>query len=125
MKIFEVEDKGQSPDVSRLVALVSFLHGRYKDEASQQRKMPTRAFLNAARDVGVNLDEKSLETVINPKDANQPSLFADFIEPYTVGQQFVQFKGGSSEEAPAQMPVDKARDIVAARAKSALKREQQ
>ena len=114
MRIDEVE-ADRSPDPEKLLGLVNFLSGRSDDE-NAQKQISTDAFISAARSLGFPVNEKNivsvvsqspLDSVLEPMDPDNPTV--------------IRYKG-TAPEGPTQMPVDKAQDIVAASAKSAMQR---
>jgi hypothetical protein len=108
MRIDEVESGG-SPDPEKLLGLVNFLSGRADDE-NAQKQISTGAFISAARSLGFPVNEKNIVSVVS-----QPPLDS------VLDPQIIKYKG-SAPEGPTQMPVNKAQDIVAASAKSAMQR---
>jgi hypothetical protein len=114
MRIDEVES-GNSPDPKKLLGLVNFLSGR-ADDQNAQKQISTDAFISAARSLGFAVNEKNivgivstppLDSVLEPMDPQNPTV--------------IKYKG-AAPEGPTQMPVNKAQDIVAASAKSAMQR---
>ena len=114
MRIDEVENRN-SPDPELLLGLVNFLSGRSNDE-NAQKQISTDAFISAARSLGFPINEKNivsivstqpLDSVLEPIDPQNPTV--------------IRYKG-AAPDAPTQMPVNKAQDIVAASAKSAMQR---
>ena len=114
MRINEVETD-RSLDPEKLLGLVNFLSGRSDDE-NAQKQISTDAFISAARSLGFPVNEKNivsvvsqapLDSVLEPMDPNNPTV--------------IRYKG-AGESGPTQMPVNKAQDIVAASAKSAMQR---
>ena len=114
MRIDEVES-GNTPDPNKLMGLVNFLSGRADDENSQ-KQISTAAFISTARSLGFPIDERNvvsvvsqspLDSVLDPIDPQNPTV--------------IKFKG-AGESGPTKMPVNKAQDIVAASAKSAMQR---
>ena len=113
MRIDEVESSA-SLDPNKLMGLVNFLSGRADDE-NAQKQISTGAFISAARSLGFPVSEKNivgivsippLDSVLEPIDPQNPTV--------------IKYKG--SETGPTKMPVNKAQDIVAASAKSAMNR---
>ena len=113
MRINEVENSG-SLDPSKLQGLVNFLSGRAEDE-NAQKQISTAAFISAAQSLGFPVNDRNivsvvstppLDSVLEPIDPNNPGV--------------IMYKGAST--GPTQMPVNKAQDIVAASAKSAMQR---
>jgi len=114
MRIDEV-DTDRSPDPEKLLGLVNFLSGRADDE-NAQKQISTDAFISAARSLGFPVNKKNivsvvsqapLDSVLEPMDPANPTV--------------IRYKGTASD-GPTQMPVNKAQDIVAASAKSAMQR---
>ena len=113
MRINEVENSG-SLDPSKLQGLVNFLSGRAEDE-NAQKQISTAAFISAAQSLGFPVNDRNivsvvstppLDSVLEPIDPNNPGV--------------IMYKGAGT--GPTQMPVNKAQDIVAASAKSAMQR---
>ena len=114
MRIDEVEGNS-SPDPKKLLGLVNFLSGR-ADDQNAQKQISTDAFISAARSLGFPVNEKNIVSVVS-----QPPLDS-VLEPMNPeNPQIIRYKG-SAPEGPTEMPVDKAQDIVAASAKSAMQR---
>lgn len=114
MRIDEVES-GNSLDPNKLMGLVNFLSGRADDE-NAQKQISTDAFISAAKSLGFPVNEKNivglvstppLDSVLEPMDPQNPTV--------------IRYKG-AGEPGPTQMPVNKAQDIVASAAKSAMNR---
>ena len=114
MRIDEVENSS-SLDPNKLMGLVNFLSGRADDE-NAQKQISTDAFISAAQSLGFPVNQKNivgivsippLDSVLEPMDPQNPTV--------------IKYKG-AGEDGPTQMPVNKAQDIVAASAKSAMQR---
>jgi hypothetical protein len=114
MRIDEVENSS-SLDPNKLMGLVNFLSGRADDE-NAQKQISTDAFISAARSLGFPVNEKNivsvvsqppLDSVLEPMDSQNPTI--------------IKYKGAAPDMA-TKMPVNKAQDIVAASAKSAMQR---
>jgi hypothetical protein len=114
MKITEVADNNQ-PDQAQLMGLVSFLSGRARDQAAR-KQISIDAFVDLAKNLGISVNKADLPALIN-----LPPL-SNVLEPIEPGATTVNFKTAGEESAPAEMPVNKAQDIVASAAKSAMKR---
>lgn len=119
MKIFEV-DGGLSeftPKPDQLMGLVSFLAGRAKDTGSQ-KQISQQAFISLAQSLDINVTDQNIAELVG-----QPPL-SNLLEPLAPDspQDPIVFKGGEAP-APATMPVNKAQNIVAAAAKSAMKKD--
>lgn len=113
MRIDEVENN--TPDPGKLMGLVNFLAGRADDE-NAQKQISTDAFINVARSLGFPIGQRNivsivsqppLDSVLEPMDPQNPSI--------------IKYKGAGPTD-PTKMPVNKAQDIVAAAAKSAMQR---
>ena len=114
MRIDEVES-GNSLDPNKLMGLVNFLSGR-ADNENAQKQISTDAFISAARSLGFPVNQRNvisivstppLDSVLEPIDPNNPGV--------------IMYKG--ADTGAAQMPVNKAQDIVAASAKQAAGKE--
>lgn len=110
MRINEVAD----PVTSQLLALAQFALGRAQDEGGQ-KQVSTNVFLKWAQGLGIDIGAEQLQDLIS-----KPPLDGIML-PMEPGQAVIKFREGSSE--PIQMPVNKAQDIVASAAKSAMKRD--
>jgi hypothetical protein len=113
MRIDEVENN--TPDPTQLMGLVNFLAGR-ADDQNAQKQISTDAFINAARSLGFPINQRNvvsivsqspLDSVLEPIDPQNPTV--------------IKYKG-AGDSGPTEMPVNKAQDIVAASAKSAMQR---
>ena len=114
MRIDEVENS-KPLDPAKLKGLVDFLAGRADDE-NAQKQISTDAFISAARSLGFPVSNDNivsivsqapLDSVLQPIDPANPTV--------------IKYKG-AGEEISTKMPVNKAQDIVAASAKSAMQR---
>jgi hypothetical protein len=114
MRIDEVET-GSTPDPTKLMGLVNFLSGRADDE-NAQKQISTDAFISTAQSLGFPINKRNvvsvvsqspLDSVLEPIDPQNPDV--------------IMFKG-AAPNGPTKMPVNKAQDIVAASAKSAMQR---
>jgi hypothetical protein len=116
MRINEVANTtGSTPEPQKLMGLVSFLAGR-ADDQSAQKQIDQRAFIELAQSLGITIAPNQLADLVG-----QPPL-SNILEPLAPDSQDpIMFKGA---DAPADvaMPVNKAQDIVASAAKSAMKR---
>jgi len=117
MKITEVANDGP-PDQAQLMGLVSFLAGRARDQAAK-KQISLDAFVDLAKTLGISVTRADLPALVN-----LPPL-SNVLEPVEPGATTINFKTAGEESAdPAEMPVNKAQDIVASAAKSAMKRGQ-
>ena len=113
MRINEVSVNA-APDPDKLIGLVSFLRGRADDTASDKKQISQAAFMDLAQQLGINLTVQNLSDM-----ASKPPL-SNLLEPVDINSGVVVFKGG--EPSVTAMPVNRAQDIVAQAAKSALKK---
>lgn len=114
MKIFEV-DTSNVPNPSELLGLVDFLAGRAVDTNSP-REISQDAFIRLAKSLGIVVTRANLPDLTNQEPLNTvvEPLQPDSDDPLV-------FKGGEPQDTG--MPVNKAKDIVAKAAKSAMKRD--
>ena len=118
MKIFEVDASigpaALTPDPNQLSGLVQFLAGRSTDE-NAKKEISQDAFLKLAQDLDININPQNLADVVS-----QPPL-SNLLEPMDPNTGVLVFKGAG--EPNVAMPVNKAQDIVAAAAKSAMNKD--
>lgn len=112
MRITEVADS-KTIDSQRLLGLVDFLDGRAEDTNSG-KQIGKKTFLQMANNLGIALSDQDLQAVIDSDPLNS------VLEPFDPNSDVITFKG--AEIGGTQMPVNKAQDIVAKAAKSAMKR---
>jgi hypothetical protein len=115
MKIFEVAGDSSTPSPNQLLGLVQFLAGR-ADDTSAPKQISVDAFVNLAQSLDINVNRNNIEEIVG-----QPPL-SSVLEPYDSTTNQIVFKG-AEQSGPTEMPVNKAQDIVAAAAKSAMKRD--
>jgi hypothetical protein len=120
MRIQEVADISASPipDPKTLMGLVELLSG-LADNSNAQKQIDQDAFVNLARNLGIKITKDML-----PDITNLPPL-SNMVEPVKPNSNDpIVYKGGDvpQQEAAPEMPVDRARDIVAKSAKAAMKR---
>lgn len=114
MRIDEVESSS-SLDPNKLMGLVNFLSGR-ADDQNAQKQISTDAFISTARSLGFPVSEKNIVSIVS-----QPPLDS-VLEPMDPqNPKIIKYKG-AAPEGPTEMPVNKAQDIVASAAKSAMQR---
>jgi hypothetical protein len=114
MRIFEVANSATAtPSPDQLMGLVSFLAGR-ADDTNARKEINQDAFISLAQSLDINVTKENLGDLIA-----QPPL-SNMLEPLDPNSGVITFKGG--EETDPAMPVNRAQDIVAAAAKSAMKR---
>lgn len=116
MRFREFITESSTPSPDELLGLVNFLAGRADDEGAQ-KQISRDAFISLAQSLGINVTPDNIEEIVG-----QPPL-SSVLEPMTPDSQEVVFKGAGEPEAPAAMPVNKAQDIVAGAAKSAMKKD--
>jgi hypothetical protein len=114
MKIFEVAGDSSTPSPDQLLGLVQFLAGR-ADDTSAPKQISVDAFVNLAQSLDINVNQNNVQEIVG-----QPPL-SSVLEPFDPNTNQIMFKG-AEQAGPTQMPVNKAQDIVAAAAKSAMKR---
>lgn len=119
MRIVEVADITSSPipDPKTLMGLVELLSG-LADNSNAEKQIDQAAFVNLAKSLGINISQHML-----PDITNVPPL-SNLVEPVAPNSNDpIVFKGADTpKEAAPEMPVDKARDIVAKSAKAAMRR---
>lgn len=106
-----ITEVAQDPKPDRLVALVTFLSGR-ADDTGAQKQISKTAFMNMAQQIGINITPQNLQAMVE-----RPPL-SNLLEPIDPAADVITFRGGEQERV--DMPVNKAQDIVAKAAKSAL-----
>ena len=114
MKIFEVAGDSSTPSPDQLLGLVQFLAGR-ADDTSAPKQISVDAFVNLAQSLDINVNKNNVQEIVG-----QPPL-SSVLEPFDPSTNQIVFKG-AEQTGPTQMPVNKAQDIAAAAAKSAMKR---
>jgi hypothetical protein len=116
MRIDEIANTtGSTPEPQQLMGLVSFLAGRAEDRGAQ-KQIDQNAFIELAGNLGIVIAKNQLADLVG-----QPPL-SNILEPLAPNSNDpIMFKG---EDTPAdvKMPVNKAQNIVASAAKSAMKR---
>ena len=112
MRIFEVDDSASATS-TQLMGLADFLAGRVSD-TDANRDMAQAAFISAAQSLGINVNQSNLGDLIA-----KPPL-SNILEPLDPNSGVITFKGGAPIDTA--MPVNRAQDIVAAAAKSAMKK---
>jgi hypothetical protein len=114
MKIFEVSSP-VSPETGKLLALASFMQARAKDTGAQSQ-VDKNTFLKMASNMGISLSNDQLVEL-----SNQPPLSGVML-PVDPLSSVIKFKG-DVPEAPAMPDPNQSQAIVAAAAKSAMKRD--
>lgn len=106
---------GTTPDPEVLTGLVSFLNGRAED-TNAAKEISQDAFIKLASNLDVGINKQNLANLVNQ------APLSNVLEPLTPGTDDpIRFKG--AKEVNVAMPVNKAQDIVAKAAKSAMKRD--
>ena len=110
MRITEVTD----PNTRKLAALSQFLLGRSEDE-SARKQISQDAFIKLANDLDINITPQNLADVVSQEP------LSNLLEPMDPNTGVLMFKGAG--EPNVAMPVNKAQDIVASAAKSAMNKD--
>jgi len=116
MLISEFADPDDTDDTesTKLLGLIEFLNGQADNQASR-KQISKETFLSLASGLGININKNNLDDLL----AVEP--LSNVLEPLDPARpDEITFKGGGT--GPKQMPVRSAQDIVAASAKSAMKR---
>lgn len=108
-----IEEVATDPKPDRLVGLVDLLAGRAQDTGAK-RQISKQAFMSMAQSLGINITDSNLQAMVD-----RPPL-KNMLEPIDPQSDMISFKG--SDAGTVDMPVDKAQDIVAKAAKSALQK---
>jgi hypothetical protein len=117
MKIFEVDaGPGMSPlpNSAQLSGLVQFLNGRAMD-TNARKEISQAAFIKLANDLDINITPQNLADVVSQEP------LSNLLEPMDPNTGILVFKGAGQPNVA--MPVNKAQDIVAGAAKSAMNRD--
>lgn len=109
MKITEVTN----PTVTKVFALAKLLKARAEDTGAKPN-YNTTAFINMAQSLGADITPDQLQQM-----AGEPPL-STVLNPMEPNAETISFKTGEAQ--PVDMPVNKAQDIVAKAARSAMKR---
>lgn len=97
----------------KLAALADFLVGR-ADDTSARKEISKTAFIDLARNLGINVTENNLQEIMNQ------GPLQSVLEPLEPNSAVIRFKG--NDETDAEMSTDNAADIVDQNAKAAMKR---
>ena len=100
-------------NVKKLAALTDFLQGRAQDQ-NAKKEISKAAFINAARNLGVNINEQTLAELISQEPLK------NILEPIEPNSDVIRYKGNN--EVNTTMSVDQSRDIVDKNAKAAMRR---
>jgi hypothetical protein len=112
MKIFEVDmGMAPTPDPEQLSGLAQFLNGRATD-TNAKKEISQAAFIKLANDLDINITPQNLADVVSQEP------LSNLLEPMDPNTGVLVFKGAG--EPNVAMPVNKAQDIVASAAKSAM-----
>ena len=117
MKIFEVDSSmgmAAPPNPAQLSGLVQFLDGRAKD-TNAKKEISQDAFIKLANDLDINITAQNLAYVVSQEP------LSNLLEPMDPNTGVLVFKGAG--EPNVAMPVNKAQDIVASAAKSAMNKD--
>jgi len=114
MKIFEVDaSMATTPNPEQLAGLVQFLNGRAND-TNARKEISQDAFIKLANDLDINITSQNLADVVSQEP------LSNLLEPMDPNTGVLMFKGAGQPDVA--MPVNKAQDIVASAAKSAMNR---
>jgi hypothetical protein len=94
--------------------LVQFLNGRATD-TSAKKEISQAAFIKLANDLEINITPQNLADVVSQEP------LSNLLEPMDPNTGVLVFKGAG--EPNVAMPVNKAQDIVASAAKSAMNKD--
>jgi hypothetical protein len=112
MRIFEVDlGMASTPDPEQLSGLVQFLNGRAND-TNARKEISQDAFIKLANDLDINITPQNLVDVVSQEP------LSNLLEPMDPNAGVLVFKGAGQPDVA--MPVNKAQDIVASAAKSAM-----
>jgi hypothetical protein len=117
MKIFEVDSSmgmAPLPNPAQLSGLVQFLNGRAND-TSAKKEISQDAFIKLANDLDINVTAQNLADVVSQEP------LSNLLEPMDPNTGLLMFKGAGQPNVA--MPVNKAQDIVASAAKSAMNKD--
>ena len=115
MKIFEVDaGLAPTPNPAQLAGLVQFLDGRAND-TNARKEISQDAFIKLANDLDINITPQNLADVVSQEP------LSNLLEPMDPNTGVFMFKGAG--QPYVAMPVNKAQDIVASAAKSAMKKD--
>ena len=103
-------------NAKKLVALTDFLAGRAEDQ-NAQKEISKAAFINAAKNLGINLNDQTLAEL-----SNQEPL-KNILEPIDPQSDVIRYKGNTENGIEGSgMTVDHAQQIVDKNAKAAMRR---
>ena len=114
MKIFEVDMSMATPNPAQLSGLVQFLNGRAND-TNARKEISQNAFIKLANDLDINITAQNLADIVSQEP------LSNLLEPMDPNTGMLMFKGAGQPDVA--MPVNKAQDIVASAAKSAMNRD--
>jgi hypothetical protein len=115
MKIFEVDlGMAPTPDPAQLSGLVQFLNGRAND-TNARKEISQDAFIKLANDLDINITAQNLADIVSQEP------LSNLLEPIDPNTGVLMFKGAGQPDVA--MPVNRAQDIVASAAKSAMNRD--
>jgi hypothetical protein len=94
--------------------LVQFLNGRAND-TNARKEISQDAFIKLANDLDINITAQNLADIVSQEP------LSNLLEPMDPNTGVLMFKGAGQPDVA--MPVNKAQDIVASAAKSAMNRD--
>jgi hypothetical protein len=114
MRIFEVDmGMAPTPNPAQLSGLVQFLNGRAND-TNARKEISQDAFIKLANDLDINITAQNLADIVSQEP------LSNLLEPMDPNTGVLMFKGTGQPDTA--MPVNRAQDIVASAAKSAMNR---
>jgi hypothetical protein len=108
-----IEEVASDPNPDRLAGLIKFLAGR-ADDTGARKQISKNTFMSMAQQLGVNITDQNLQSMVE-----RPPL-SNMLEPIDPQSNVITFRGGEPQNI--DMPVNKAQDIVAKSARSALQK---
>ena len=114
MKIFEVDMGMVTPNPAQLSGLVQFLNRRAND-TNARKEISQNAFIKLANDLDINITAQNLADIVSQEP------LSNLLEPMDPNTGMLMFKGAGQPDVA--MPVNKAQDIVASAAKSAMNKD--
>ncbi len=103
-----------TPNPAQLSGLVQFLNGRAND-TNARKEISQNAFIKLANDLDINITAQNLADIVSQEP------LSNLLEPMDPNTGMLMFKGAGQPDVA--MPVNKAQDIVASAAKSAMNRD--
>lgn len=102
-----------SSNIKKLAALSDFLAGR-ADDQNAKKEISKAAFINAAKNLGININEQTLAELISQDPLK------NILEPIEPNSDVIRYKGNT--DVDTVMSVDQSEKIVDKNAKAAMRR---